>query len=265
MIPREGPECGPRISVIVWCSRRSQQVPGGHPGGRALGDFPHMLYYNPKGDGRDFQARGAYARKGGRSGSHCVRSRSCSSSADKPVGENYPRRSSSRPPPSAPEGDEIQAAFHAATKAISLQGAQQVFAILRGVKLIENRSWRIPVGWYAIHAGAQMINEERAARTLEAWPDAPREKDLPHSAVVGLFYIKEHRSPHECKSGYIWARGPVCHIISKAVELDSPVWCAGDRGLWSLSSSLRTQIHERLGNASVRHFDLSSAVDRQLR
>lgn len=32
-------------------------------------------------------------------------------------------------------------------------GAQQVFAILRGIKLIENRKWAIPKGWYALHAG----------------------------------------------------------------------------------------------------------------
>eukprot|EP00971_Amphidinium_carterae_P136062 2696046-Amphidinium_carterae.1 len=39
------------------------------------------------------------------------------------------------------------------SEAITLQGAQQVMAILNGVKLIENRSWKIPCGWYALHAG----------------------------------------------------------------------------------------------------------------
>eukprot|EP00435_Cladocopium_sp_Y103_P021165 s1178_g5.t1 len=62
-----------------------------------------------------------------------------------------------------------------ARQALTLQGAQQVVAILRGKKLIENRAWRIPMGWYAIHAGAQTINEERAARIRSVWPDAPAE------------------------------------------------------------------------------------------
>ena len=34
---------------------------------------------------------------------------------------------------------------------------------------------RIPVGWYAIHAGAQTINDERAARIRSVWPEAPAE------------------------------------------------------------------------------------------
>lgn len=49
-----------------------------------------------------------------------------------------------------------------------------------------NEFWtRIPVGWYAIHAGAQQINEERAERIRAVWPTAPAEETLPHSAILG--------------------------------------------------------------------------------
>merc|ERR1712136_215187 len=101
-----------------------------------------------------------------------------------------------------------------ATKALTLQGAQQVLAILRGVKLVENRAWKIPCGWYAIHAGSQFINAERAERVRQVWPDAPQEESLPHSAILGLFHIVESRAPTECRSEYVWARGPICHLIS---------------------------------------------------
>lgn len=67
MIPREGPECGPRISVIVWCTHRSEANSGLDVSLNRLGRFPHMLYYNPKGEGSEAHERrspkGAY-RKG---------------------------------------------------------------------------------------------------------------------------------------------------------------------------------------------------------
>eukprot|EP00930_Biecheleria_cincta_P041202 TRINITY_DN28213_c0_g1_i1.p1 TRINITY_DN28213_c0_g1~~TRINITY_DN28213_c0_g1_i1.p1 ORF type:complete len:246 (-),score=26.26 TRINITY_DN28213_c0_g1_i1:98-835(-) len=83
----------------------------------------------------------------------------------------------------------------AVTEALTLQGAQQVLAILRGHKLVENRSWQIPTGWYAIHAGSQMINEERAERIRQVWPDAPAEESLVHSAILGLFFVHSHTTP----------------------------------------------------------------------
>merc|ERR1712224_1105711 len=115
-------------------------------------------------------------------------------------------------------------------------------------------------GWHAIHAGAQFINEERAERTRQAWPEAPPEKELAHSAIAGLFYIQEHRSTDQCKPGYIWARGPVCHIVSKAVEFAQPIKCRGDKGLWDLSDELRRKIRQQLTAAAVSHFDLSPAI-----
>ena len=223
MIPQEGPHCGPRISVIVWCDRQKDDNWMG-----SLGSFPHMLQHNPAPKGKDFEAqpgRHSQARRG--------------------------RRLS----------DELEEALENTHKAFTLQGAQQVFAILRGIKLIENRTWAIPKGWYAIHAGAQMINEERAQRTLQAWPDAPPEEELPHRAIAGLIYVQEHRSPQQCKDGYIWARGPVCNVISRAIELARPVRCRGDRGLWQLGP-LKDRIRKELarGDTRIRHFDLTPAL-----
>jgi len=160
------------------------------------------------------------------------------------------------------EDEELEEAVESANKALTLQGAQQVFAILRGIKLIENRRWAIPKGWYALHAGAQMINEERAKRTIEAWPEAPPEEELPHRAIAGLIYIDQNRKPTQCQKGYIWARGPVCNVISRAVELPRPVRCRGDRGLWELGT-LKDRIRAELaraGKVSVRHFDLTPAL-----
>eukprot|EP00435_Cladocopium_sp_Y103_P058496 s347_g20.t1 len=245
MIPQEGPDCGPRISVIVWCDRHKSTADWMG----ALGGFPHMLHHNPKKNGHDYEAQ---------PGSRPHRRRAKAPS----IG---PMRQVMRPPKRL-EDDELEEAVDSAQKALTLQGAQQVFAILRGIKLIENRTWAIPKGWYALHAGAQMINDERAKRTLEAWPEAPPEEELPHRAIAGLIYIDQIRKPQECKRGYIWARGPICNVISRAVELPRPVRCPGDRGLWELGT-LKDRIRSELSragragkNVSVRHFDLTPAL-----
>ncbi|CAK0874500.1 unnamed protein product, partial [Prorocentrum cordatum] len=151
------------------------------------------------------------------------------------------------------------------SQGLTLQGAQQVLAILKGVKLIENRSWKIPLGWYAIHAGSKLINEERGARTREAWPEVPPEESLPHGAILGLFCVHRHLAPQKCRPGYIWARGPVCHLISKAIELPRPIFCSGGGGLWSLPPWALAEIGKQLPEASVTHFDLSPALPVVLR
>ena len=240
MIPQEGPECGPRISVIVWCDRHKSTSDWMG----ALGSFPHMLHHNPKKNGKDYQAQPSRSRSKFREDQRST----------KPTLTRH-----SKPL----EDDELEEAVETAQKALTLQGAQQVFAILRGIKLIENRRWAIPKGWYALHAGAQMINDERAKRTLEAWPDAPPEEELPHRAIAGLIYVDQIRKPQDCKKGYIWARGPICNVISRAVELPRPVRCRGDRGLWELGTlkdRIRSELARAGKNVSVRHFDLTPAL-----
>mmetsp|Transcript_19788 Transcript_19788/g.36120 ORF Transcript_19788/g.36120 Transcript_19788/m.36120 type:complete len:630 (+) Transcript_19788:56-1945(+) len=147
-------------------------------------------------------------------------------------------------------------------RALTLQGAQQVLSILRGYKLIENRGWKIPVGWYAIHAGGKHINEERAQRVRQVWPDAPKEKSLPHGAIYGLFYVQTHRTPQQCRPDYIWARGPTCHIISKTVEFPSPIKSRGDKGLWELTPTQLEQIREQLqGEVPIKSFDFGAIMN----
>lgn len=55
MVPRER-QCGPRISVIVWCTR-NEDSRRPETQEEQLGHFPHMLYYNPRGSGKDYMAR----------------------------------------------------------------------------------------------------------------------------------------------------------------------------------------------------------------
>lgn len=284
-MPREAPECGPRISVVVWCNGFRDGGCQARAGVHSLGDFPHMFYSNPKGEGEDYEAKSVLVG----SGDHFmlgpspqatvkgVRKPGSPSSGNRGVLREQSGHSCSeavdldgRGNRAVPRGRDAGAteavvsralvAAKEATRALTLQGAQQVFAILRGVKLIENRGWRMPSGWYAVHAGAERINAERAERTRRAWPDVPPEESLPHGAICGLFYVQESRLPRECREGYIWARGPWCHLISQAVELPRPIKCHGNKGLWGLSEELRRQIGEQLVGVPVTFFDLSPAI-----
>eukprot|EP00438_Fugacium_kawagutii_P000889 Skav223549 [mRNA] locus=scaffold1657:354375:355094:- [translate_table: standard] len=96
MIPQEGSDCGPRISVIVWCDRH--KLSADWMG--SLGSFPHMLHHNPKKNGRDFEAQ---------PGSRRRRSRSSGARVEKA--------------PQAPlEDEELEEAISKTQKALTLQG-----------------------------------------------------------------------------------------------------------------------------------------------
>ncbi|CAE7720789.1 unnamed protein product, partial [Symbiodinium pilosum] len=56
-------------------------------------------------------------------------------------------------------------------QALTVQGSQQGRAMIAGRKQIENRSWRIPVGWYALHVGSRplaALGDEWVQRTAAA-------------------------------------------------------------------------------------------------
>ena len=93
-------------------------------------------------------------------------------------------------------------------KGITMRGALISAAILHGVKCIENRPWKIPPGWYALHTGSGALEPQSEHRLRQLWPDAPEEKRLPHGVIVGAFHVCEHREASEC-GGSPWATGKV--------------------------------------------------------
>lgn len=146
---------------------------------------------------------------------------------------------------------------HLVTLGLTVQGPQQGLAMVTGHKQIENRGWRIPVGWYALHVGSQplaAIGQEWCDRMRVAWPDVPPERSLPSSSLVGLIHICEHRSPEECPSeGHpqaVWAVGPVCHVIDEVVALPRAIRHRGSPGLWEISPVAREQLLRQLANLS---------------
>lgn len=142
------------------------------------------------------------------------------------------------------------------THCLTVQGPQQGLAMVNGKKRIENRGWKIPRGWYALHVGAKGLGEAMGAEWVErmtkAWPEAPAERSLPSSKIVGLIHVLEQRTPAECRAilqgdlQEVWAAGPVCHVIDQAVQLRRPIAHRGGQGLWAILPEALERMRQQL-------------------
>merc|ERR1712196_504717 len=118
----------------------------------------------------------------------------------------------------------------------TVQGAQHGRAMVTGRIKIDNRQWKMGLGWYGLHVGAlplEYMGEIWCERMKKVWPDAPPESALPSSMIVGLIHINEHRTPEQCPGKEniqsVWAVGPICHIIDQAIMLKNPVRHRGNK------------------------------------
>jgi len=144
------------------------------------------------------------------------------------------------------------------SQGLSLACAILAQATLEGKRLVDSRAWRIPFGWYALHAGSRPLPPEWAAALQACWPDAPPpEAFVGGGAIGGLIFIEDGvRTPEEC-GGDVWASGPMCHIISKVIVLRRCIPCAGCGGLWPLAKEVLDDILEQLPELSITYFDIS--------
>ncbi|CAE8635785.1 unnamed protein product [Polarella glacialis] len=139
-------------------------------------------------------------------------------------------------------------------------GPQQVLATLKGKKLVENRFWQMTPGWYALHVGSARGSRWGREACLRH-PDLPCQEEAipqaPFGHISGLVHFSEVRTPAEC-GNHVWASGPLCHIVSKTIQLEWPFWHRGNHGLWQPCEGTRELILEQLPLCRVRVNDLSS-------
>uniref|UniRef100_A0A7S0AGV7 Uncharacterized protein n=1 Tax=Pyrodinium bahamense TaxID=73915 RepID=A0A7S0AGV7_9DINO len=147
------------------------------------------------------------------------------------------------------------------THGLTVQGPQQGMAMVTGRKQIENRAWRIPCGWYALHVGSKplaAIGEEWCERMKTVWPEAPPERSLPSSCIVGLIHVSDQRPAAKClpqdHEQSVWAVGPICHVISEAVKLPQPIHLSGSQGLWPISAATQERIKRQLRGLGVQSY-----------
>ena len=119
-------------------------------------------------------------------------------------------------------------------KALTLRGPLLSEAILQGQKRVENRTWSIPPGWYALHTGSGTIKPEVLKHVLANWV-GPVPVDLPTSAIVGFVLMGVSTRP-ETFSG--WETGPVLNPILRALRLPRPILgVKGQLGLWNVKEA----------------------------
>ena len=75
------------------------------------------------------------------------------------------------------------------THGITLRGAQLTWAILHGLKKVENRHFRMSPGWYALHTGQKTSSHESQHELIASVVGMPPEMELPHAAIVGAIQI----------------------------------------------------------------------------
>tara|TARA_Y100000389_G_scaffold27924_1_gene23916 strand:- start:589 stop:1155 length:567 start_codon:yes stop_codon:yes gene_type:complete len=124
--------------------------------------------------------------------------------------------------------------------------------ILSGLKEVENRSWIIHPGWYAIHTGVGKPDSATYDKITRILGDARsgievRESvsNAPQGAIAGLAYIS-HALPLAEMKGNPWASGPYCHVISQVAFLNKPIPRKGQLGQWKLSEAERAAIDAQL-------------------
>jgi hypothetical protein len=137
------------------------------------------------------------------------------------------------------------------TRGLTLKGPELTWAILDGRKLVENRTWRLSPGWYALHSGKGSLSAEAKMRLHALAPDAPEETSLPKSAIVGAIRVS-HCLPLEACSQDPWATGPVCNVIAERAMLTSPIPHRGALGTWPISKESIVALQNALEDAPMK-------------
>jgi hypothetical protein len=105
--------------------------------------------------------------------------------------------------------------------------------IVRGLKTAEYRSWKIPTGIYALHAGRALPTVADIAAIAEytgmaeaqalAWAD-----NLPRGKVLAIIEVTGHaRTPEQHRH-----RGEVANLLQIVREFARPVPAVGRLGIW---------------------------------
>lgn len=85
--------------------------------------------------------------------------------------------------------EDMACSAEAVTEGITLRGAQLSFAILHGIKTVENRHFKMRPGWYGLHTGMKTSSHKSQHDLLAAVAGMPPELELPHGAIVGAIKI----------------------------------------------------------------------------
>jgi hypothetical protein len=138
--------------------------------------------------------------------------------------------------------------------AISLKGVQLAWTVLEGFKDIENRPFKYPVGWYALHVSKAKANashvKDISDLLLPVKMTEEQKRGVSHwnSKIVGAIHISDHKSVEECE-GNKWACGKVCNVIDKVVKFKQVFAASGQLSHWGLTGEEQEKIQKQISIA----------------
>ena len=111
------------------------------------------------------------------------------------------------------------------------------WAIVRGLKDVENRSWKPPrkvMGAYiAIHAGSAVWTEEDIAEVEQLSGVKPPEL-LSFGGIIGLARVANYFQPYSGREESPWYEGGEAYgwQLADTFELPEPIACKGALNIW---------------------------------
>ena len=119
------------------------------------------------------------------------------------------------------------------------------WAIRRGIKTVENRTWYIKHrGDLAIHAGQGTPQRDRESRAILEGLGHEVPVSLPRGAVVAVVTLFDCLSVEEAQRIYPpladdpFCSGPECWLL-KNIRPINPIPCPGKQGLWNFEFPIR--------------------------
>lgn len=145
------------------------------------------------------------------------------------------------------------------THGLTMKGAQLTWALLEGIKPVENRHMRLRSGWLVLHTGTGKLREERQRELAVLCPGIPAERELPHGFIMGAVKIERHATVADCAGtpSEKWASGPVVNVVSAFCRLADPVPHKGALGLWAIDAAVLQRVRDGFAAAAVVHADPS--------
>lgn len=134
------------------------------------------------------------------------------------------------------------------------------WAICHLGKNVENRSWVIPPGLYALHAGkrfggrgqhprdkqyaadvlfhnarSESLTEEQTDRLYKLKPDA-----IPFGSIVGVIRVTGHTPSNDIPEHLAWHDGySIANHLELVHALPTPIPCKGALGLWTVPDNIQ--------------------------
>ena len=137
-------------------------------------------------------------------------------------------------------------------------------AMLDGSKLVENRNYKLPLGWHWIYVSKCKDQKglEKFKDLLDTLAYASEVENRCHGHVIGGIFISKVTSPDKC-NGNQWAIGPKCHVITHSIPLQNPVAIPkpGARCTrWSVQGKDADLIRAQISDDALIVHDVSSEI-----